>query len=300
MATNRLILLTLCFLLELPSFALFGLGGDKVENKKLDAIKLEDQNLEENFKPQELSPIEKKRAELKANEERALNFIFASENPDQEEISSEKYFSQTEKEQLLELWRATIARNRTIQFIIKVLSTNPDDLEQNNAVMQVISRALFVPFYAVSAIAENSLVSGGSAVGARVIGDVVDAQNKNSARDQEITNTEIMVLFMLVDEVAQRLRSAYSDYKSLRVEKKFIDYELEGARIDAGEAMQLGYQESIFFTRMAVRDIERDLRANRLALHAARRDLIELSGEKAVDSVDLLIDMEAEKSLALN
>lgn len=300
MATNRLILLTLCFLLELPSFALFGLGGDKVENKKLDAIKLEDQKLEGNFKPQELSPIEKKRAELKANEERALNFIFASENPEQEEISSEKYFSQTEKEQLLELWRATIARNRTIQFIIKVLSTNPDDLEQNNAVMQVISRALFVPFYAVSAIAENSLVSGGSAVGARVIGDVVDAKNKNSARDQEITNTEIMVLFMLVDEVAQRLRSAYSDYKSLRVEKKFIDYELEGARIDAGEAMQLGYQESIFFTRMAVRDVERDLRANRLALQAARRDLIELSGEKAVDSVDLLIDMEAEKSLALN
>ena len=243
--------------------------------------------------------LELKREELKANEQQALDFIFPSiSNQTGAETSREDFFSQTEKEQLLELWRATIARNRTIQFIIKSLSQNPNDIESNNAVMQVLSRALFVPFYAVSAVANNALVSGGSAVGARVIGDVVDNANGQNQHNQQVTKTDMIVLFMLVDEVAERLRTAYYAYKEAKVQKELIKFELVPARMDANEASENNFTESIFFTRTVLRDLERKLRETEIALNTNKRTLAELAGQETLDSVDVLIDLEVEEILA--
>jgi vacuolar-type H+-ATPase subunit F/Vma7 len=242
--------------------------------------------------------LKKIRKELKANEEKALNFVFPSIDSAEEEITRENFFSKTEKEQLLELWRATLARNRTIQFIIKSLSANPDDYEKNNAVMQLLARAMFVPFYAVTAIADNALVAGGSAVGARVIGDVVGDHTEKRDRSREITRTDMMVLFMLTDEVAERLRSAYYAYKEAKIEKELIKFELETARLDLAEAYDQEYDSSIFFTRMVVRDMERRTRENELNYRNNRRTLIELAGEEAVDSVGLLLDLEVEEILS--
>lgn len=245
------------------------------------------------------SDLDLKREELKANEQEALDFIFPSISGEElSTLSRDNFFSQTEKEQLLELWRATIARNRTIQFIIKSLSANPDEIEANNAVMQVLSRALFVPFYAVSAVANNSLVSGGSAVGARVIGDVVDSVNAKSDRTKEVTRTDMIVLFMLVDEVAERLRTAYYAYKEAKVQKELVQYELIPARMDAAEALEQDRDSSVFFTRMVVRDLERRLRQADLAHMTQRRTLVELAGDETVDSVDLLIQLEVEEMLS--
>lgn len=249
------------------------------------SIKLED--------TKESDAFERKRKELQESEKRALEFIFPSIALEQDEkIKTEKYFSETEREQLLDLWRATIARNRTIQFIVRVLSTNPDEFEKNNAVMQVISKALFVPFYAVSAITSNALVSGGSAVGARVIGDVVDDVNHKSSRTREITHTELIVLFMLVDQVAERLRTHYFSYKEAKIEKELLHRELIPARLDAAEAIQAKLKESTFFTRMVVRDLERRSRANDIKYRTSRRTLVEMAGEQSVGSVDAMIDVE--------
>ncbi len=255
--------------------------------QKHSSIKLDE------VKPKELDAFERKRKELQESEKRALEFIFPSIAIEQEEkIKTEKYFSNTEKDQLLELWRATIARNRTIQFIVRVLSTNPDEFEKNNAVMQVITKALFVPFYAVSAVTSNALVSGGSAVGARVIGDVVDDNNQKYSRTREITHTELIVLFMLVDQVAERLRTQYFSYKEAKIEKELLVQELEPARLDAAEAINGKLKESVFFTRMVVRDLERRSRANDIQYRTARRALIEMAGEQSVTVVDSLIDLE--------
>lgn len=261
--------------------------------------------LEENFqadqknetRPKSQTELEKARQELKENEQKALEFIFPSID-DSSDLSREEFFSQTEKEQLLELWRATLARNRTIQFIIKALSTNPNSVEKNNAVLQGLSQALFVPFYAVSAIANNSLISGGSMVGARVIGDVVENVGDKRNQTQQVTKTDLIVLFMLVDEVAQRLRESYYSYKDAKIQKELLRYEMAPARIDAAEALNKNEGSSVFFTRMVLRDLERRLRQVNLTYLSNRRTLVELAGEEPVKSVDLLIDLEVEEIMS--
>lgn len=260
------------------------------EQKSPEPIKLEDE--------EDLSEIDRLRAELKANEAKALDFIYPSIDTEEEALNKENFFNQNEKQQLLELWRSTLARNRTIQFIIKSLSNNPNETEENNAVMQVLSRALFVPFYAVSAVANNSLISGGSMVGARVIGDVVDSTHGNRERGRQITKTDLIVLFMMVDEVAERLRNSYHAYKDAKVEQAMLNFDLQPARLDAAEALANDQQDSIFFTRMVVRDLERRVRLNELNYNSNRRVLVELAGEEAVASVDLLIDLEVEEMIS--
>jgi hypothetical protein len=256
-----------------------------VQNKQSGSIRLGDEDLKK------LSDIDKKRLELKANEQKALEFILPGVDQE-EELEREKFFSQTEQDQLLELWRATLARNRTVQFVIKSLSADPKKLEDNNLVMQALSKALFVPFYTVSAITNNALVSGGSAVGARVIGDVVDTNMNKHSVDKQVSRTDLIVLFLLVDEVAQRLRDAYYDYKGSRIQKQLLLGEIESARIDAGEALVSGTNELIFFTRMALRDLERRLRIAELDYGSSRRTLVELAGWQALETVDLMIDQE--------
>lgn len=269
-------------------------AGSSIETIKLeDSLDPQASDLEPNKSDMDLL-----REELKANEAQALDFISPSIDTEEEALNKENFFSQTEKEQLLELWRSTLARNRTIQFIIKALASNPNEIEQKNAITQVLSKALFVPFYAVSAVANNSLISGGSMVGARVIGDVVDNTNGKKDRERQITKTDLIVLFMLVDEVAERLRNSYHAYKDAKVEQKLLEFDIQPARLDAAEALANNHTDSIFFTRMVVRDLERRLRQTELKYHSSRRVLVELAGEASVESVDLLIDLELEEIIS--
>jgi hypothetical protein len=269
--------------------------AQKQELQAIETIKLEEKEaLEKDDRPE----IDKLREELKANEAKALEFIFPSIDTEEEKLNKENFFNQSEKEQLLELWRSTLARNRTIQFIIKSLSNNPNEIEQNNAITQVLSKALFVPFYAVSAVANNSLISGGSMVGARVIGDVVDSTHDGRDRSRQVTKTDLIVLFMMVDEVAERLRNSYHSYKDAKVEQELLKFDLQPARLDSAEALANDHDDSIFFTRMVVRDLERRLRQTELKYQSNRRVLVELAGKEAVTSVDLLIDLEVEEMIS--
>lgn len=290
----RLVLLALLVLLSAKPVNAFFFFGKKEKKHKEESIKLEEIKLEDDLDSdyKNLSDFEKERLKLQENEKKSLNFIFTSVGEEEQEAALEKVYTENEKEQLLELWRSTLARNRTIQFVIRVLSVNPDDVEQNNSMMQILTKAMFVPFYTISAISRNSLISGGSAVGARVLGDVVDDVNSDRERADHVTRTDLIVLFMLVDEIAERLRVTYREYKNSILAEKLINEELEIARLDASEALNLEDSASIFLSRLLLRDIERRNKFLNQEKRNYRRTLIDLAGEESVNSVDKLIEME--------
>lgn len=273
------------------SWFFFKSKEEKTETEKIDSKEVEKKDSKE-------EKIALAREELKQNEEKAINFVFQDQDFKFNTITSEKFFSRNEKQQLLELWRATLVRNRTIQFIIRSLSTDPENFEKNNTVLQVLSQALFVPFYAISAIADNTLIQGGTSVGARVIGDVVNSKMEDADQTKQVNKTDVIVLFMLVDEVAERLRNAYYSYKDSKIENKLISHEVKLAELDHQKALTSENEATIFFTQTVLRSLERKLRENKLKFNSSQRKLIELSGEAAVNSVDLLIEMEINENLS--
>lgn len=266
------------------------------------------------------SELDEIREELKRNEKEALEFIIPDTKLGIEDIEvNEEYFTKTEQEQLLELWRSTIARNRTIQFVIKSLAPNPEAFEKNNSIMQTLTKAIYLPFYAATAITDNALINSGTSVGARVVGDLVNSVNEGRSKTQQIQRTDLMVMFMLVDEVAERLRTAYHNYKLVKIEKDLVTEELELAKVDSLHALELsaeaseqaakrksskskdsnleGARASEFITRMIVRNLDRRLRELDVRHRSSRNILVELAGKDAVESVDLLINMEVKASL---
>lgn len=273
------------------------------EPPNIDVITLEDSPSKQKKKEPKLSELEKKRLELKQNEKQSLDFIFPSVDEMSEQSKEdvikgrEEFYSETEKDQLLELWRATIVRNRTIQFIVRTLAEDPNDIKKNNAVIQALSKAIYIPFYTLTTVSDSTLVNSGSAVGARVLGDVINSVNKKRSQTQQVTKTEMIVLFMLVDEVAQRLRATYFDYKRLRTEKALLKQELEDSQNDAVQALHGNSGSAKFLTRMIVRNNESRLRQLDVSYRASKKELMELSGAEAVLTVDKMIDLEIESTI---
>ena len=266
----------------------------------LSSIRLEDSDLvdeDSQFGDKPESLVQKRRQQIQSNQEKALNFIYAN-TEDREEIDLEldDFFTQREKEQLLELWRATLLRNRTIQFILKSLAADPKDTNASNNVMQALTRAMFVPFYAIAAVTESTVVTGGSLLGARVLGDVVDDTNRDRAIDQQLNRTDMVVMFMLVDEVAERLRGSYYDYKEAKIKKALISEEMKLAQYDLSEAIkgapETGLSQEVFLARMIKSNLERTERLVNLDYRSSRRTLVELAGKQAVANIDPMIDME--------
>ena len=264
---------------------------------ELSAIKIDDSaSADDSSLDKELSLLEAKRAELKKNEQSAFQFINASTEEQHVDLVTDEFFTHSEKEQLLELWRATLLRNRSIQFILKSLAADPKSVTAKNNIMQALTKAMFVPFYAVSAVADNTLITGGSLLGARVIGDVVDKNDKERAVDQQITRTDMVVMFMLVDEVAERLRQSYYQYKDTRIKRAFLDEDLQASGYDLTEALDVapenGMSEQVFLARMINNELQRQVRLLDLDYRSSRRMLIELAGQQAVANIDPMIDVE--------
>lgn len=289
--------LSLVLVSSLLQVSLLGPAPAIKDYSSVSSIKLEDSEADKEVEDETMSLVEKRRKQIQSNQEKALNFIYANTS-DREDIDLEldNFFTQREKEQLLELWRATLLRNRTIQFILKSLSGDPKDVNAKNNVMQALTRAMFVPFYAIAAVTESTLVGGGSLLGARVLGDVVDQSNQDRSIDQQLTRTDMVVMFMLVDEVAERLRHSYYDYKDAKIKKALIEEEMKLAQFDLAEAMKIapdsGLSEQVLLARMIKSNLQREERLVNLDFRSSRRTLVELAGKQAVSNIDPMIDME--------
>ena len=263
-------------------------------NPDLSLIKETTIKLDENKKDvQSLSELEVKRKELQKEEEGGLNFIQPSIALTQEEQSAiDEFFSRNEQEQLLNLWKATIERNKTIQFIIQKLSPAKTPQESNSILSKTIGAAIFLPFYALQALSNNAGAYYGSQVGGRVLGSVVEGKmHKNQAQIQ-LSQTESIILFMMTDEVAERLRQRYHSYKKLLTERMLATSELEESKKDSLDAQETQSQEAQLLTSIQRRSIEREIRSLDAQLRYQRNALVELSGIEAVANLDNQLKLE--------
>jgi hypothetical protein len=104
-----------------------------------------------------LSGLERKRKNLQKEEEEGLNFIQPSVALTTEEQQAiDEFFSRNEQEQLLNLWKATIERNKTIQFIIQKLTPANSPQEGNSLLSRTLGAAIFLPFYALHSFTNNT------------------------------------------------------------------------------------------------------------------------------------------------
>lgn len=240
-----------------------------------------------------LSDLEIRQKDLQKEEEEGLNFIQPSlALTPEEQRAIDDFFSRNEQEQLLNLWKATIERNKTIQFIVQKLSPASSPQEGNSLLSRTLGAAIFLPFYALQALTNNAGAYYGSQVGGRVLGSVIEGKMKKNQAQIQLSQTEAIILFMMIDEVAERLRQRYHSYKKLMVERALATNELEEAKKDNLTAQDSNSAPAQLLTDIQRRSIEREIRRLDTELRAQRNTLIELSGLIAVEDLDKQLQLE--------
>lgn len=257
---------------------------------------------EEN-KIESLSELETKRNELQKAELEGINFIQPSlELTSEEQKAIDEFFSRNEQEQLLNLWKSTIERNKTIQFIIQKLTPIANPQEKNSILSKTIGAAIFLPFYALQAITDNAGAYYGSQVGGRVLGSIVEGKMQKNQALLQLSQTETIILFMMIDEVAERLRQRYHAYKRLMVERALATNELEEAKQDTLDALEEKSAGAALIATIQRRAVEREIRRLDAETRGNKNALIELAGVGAVNELDeqLRIELAATQNTPLD
>ncbi len=250
-----------------------------------------------------LSELEAKRQELQKAEEEGLNFIQPSlQLTEEEQKAIDEFFSRNEQEQLLTLWKATIERNKTIQFIIQKLTPTDSQQQANSLLSKSLGAAIFLPFYALQAFTNNTGAYYGSQVGGRILGSVVEGKMKKDKSAMQLSQTETIILFMMIDEVAERLRQRYHAYKGLMMERALATNELEESKKDSLDAHDSGVTSAEILAGIQRRSMEREIRRLDARLRSQKNALVELAGPQAVTELDqqLHIELAATKNTPLD
>ncbi len=247
----------------------------------------------ESKKNEGLSGLELKRKNLQKVEEEGLNFIQPSlALTPEEQQAIDEFFSRNEQEQLLNLWKATIERNKTIQFIVQKLSPANSPQEGNSLLSKTLGAAIFLPFYALQAFTNNAGAYYGSQVGGRVLGSVIEGKMQKNQAQIQLSQTEAIILFMMIDEVAERLRQRYHSYKKIMVERALATNELEESKKDNLNAQDSGSTSAQILADIQRRSMEREIRRLDAELRSQRNTLVELSGPIAVSDLDKQLQLE--------
>lgn len=237
--------------------------------------------------------LKEKRKELQKSEEIGLNFIQPSlQLTVEEQTAINEFFSRNEQEQLTNLWKSTIERNKTIQFIVQKLTPANTTQEGNSLLSKSLGAAIFLPFYALQAFTNNSGAYFGSQVGGRVLGSVIEGKMHKNQAQMQLSQTESIILFMMIDEVAERLRLRYHAYKKLMTERALVTNELEETKQDSLDARDLKVPEAEVLASIERRSVEREIRRIDAEIRAKKNALIELAGMEAVNDLDNQLRLE--------
>ena len=241
----------------------------------------------------DLSGLKSKREELHKAEVEGLNFIQPSiELSSEEQKAIDEFFTRNEQEQLLNLWKATTERNKTIQFIIQKLTPASSEKEANSLLSRTLGAAIFLPFYAIQAITNNAGGYYASQVGGRVLGSVIEGKMKKGDAAMQLSQTESIILFMMIDEIAERLRQRYHSYKRLMVDRILTTQELEEARKDNLLAQESKSEAASILADIQRRQTEREIRKLDADIRYYRNALIELAGPQVVQNLEEQLKIE--------
>jgi len=222
-----------------------------------------------------------------------INFIQPSVELNKDEQALINYaLTRTEQEQLTILWRATLERNKTIRFIVQKLTPEDKNEKKNQVLSQILNTAIFLPFYALQTVAPADISSLSSYVGAGLASDLINGKARKNNDHLQLSQTEMVIMFMMIDQVAERVRQQYHLYKQERTDAALAYNELQEAKNEASAALSINSPESQFLSQVRIRQIERELKRINFRMRSSRIILTDLSGAEPVAEVDKLMDKE--------
>ena len=116
-------------------------------------------------------------------------------------------------EDIRNLWEATVDRNSVIKFALKKLAMPPEQRRIHSSIMAktvatLISGASILPNILGADTYTSTATAAGGSLASRII------SNSNKPKDMPLTDTELLQLAKLIEDLQNKLINNYYDYKS--------------------------------------------------------------------------------------
>jgi len=208
---------------------------------------------------------------------------------EQDQDSIQKAFEIQKKqdtEDIRLLWESTVERNSVIKFALKKIAMPPEQRKMHSSLMArsisaLISGASILPsFFGADSIAASASMASGSLAN-RII------RAKTLPNEMPLTDTELIQLAGLIEELQNKLIKSYYDYKSAMESLRSCRQQLLVANRNYNEALKSKDSTSIIVTS-AMYDKQR-MEEIKLVQKAKihRLELERLAGSEAVSNLAL-------------
>lgn len=254
---KRVLLLSLFFIFSLPAIADDSITLGKVEKQKV-ILK---------------EPVKKIKGSLLINNKQVINDLI-------------EYQLKKDSEDIEILWKGTVENNQVIEFALKKLATPESQRRIHSSLMSktlsaIVSGASFIPSFAgADAAIQTSAFAAG-----RVAQTLLN--KKNVPQETPLTDTELIELAGLVEDLQDKLVEAYYNYKnSLSLLKdtraRLILYNKNYSNaLNKGETIDITISSTLY-DNMQLQEFQVEQQAKKYYIELQR-----LAGKKAVDRLNL-------------
>lgn len=234
------------------------------------------------------------------NEARGVGIMPLALQPSEEEAEKKAEAAMdADKQQLSDLWAATISRNQDIQFVIDKLQPNSDQRHALSSTMKTLGGALFgvanmapLMFGGVGGTTVNYGAMMGTNAGISLIQSLFQQQETKNAKKVQISQEQATMLYKIVRDTADKLVTSYRNYKRelTSMSRAQVDYDdLQAMVAESRAGQDPGKQiEMEYILRKSRRDI--DDYAEKVRLF--RNELVDFAGGEALAKLDQQMEEE--------
>ena len=230
------------------------------------------------------SEIEKPEIELQDNTKQLNDSLLINSSSDLSKIIDEQ--KEHDIKDLEILWKATIENNQIIEFALKKLATPESQRRIHSSLMAktlsaIVAGASFVP----SIMGTNYGVQTAAFSAGRLAQGLLN--RKNLPKETPLTDTELIELAGMVEDLQDALISSYYNYKNTLsllkdTRSKMLLYSKNYSNaLDGKDILEISISSSLYDS-MKIREFSLEQSAKKYHIQLQR-----LAGKKAVDSLEL-------------
>lgn len=189
---------------------------------------------------------------------------------------------EVEKEQLTALWEATLARSIDIDFVLTKLIPDQKKNRSTTVMMKMLSTLMYAGVGSLNVIAPGPGTRITQNLGVSLLSNLLNFRESKKDEMAHITQTEQILLFQMVRNLADNLVEKYRSYKKewkshidARQDLKDLTAMVATASIGQSVADQIKME---YYLRRQRRDIE----AVKNNMQLFRQALIDMAGTRAV------------------
>jgi len=184
------------------------------------------------------------------------------------------------------LWKGTVENNQVIEFALKKLATPESQRRIHSSLMAktlsaIVSGASFIP----SLVGANPAVQTSAFSAGRLAQGLIN--KKNVPQETPLTDTELIELASMIEELQDNLVSSYYNYKNTLtqlklIRSKMILYSKNYSNAIAGnDVMEIAISTALYDS-MRLKEYELEQSAKKYHIQLQR-----LAGKKMVDSLEM-------------